>query len=201
MKKIAFLFALLIASIGLVACNQQKEVVKEKPPVTEPNGENPSTPNEPVTQEPKGENPSSPNEPDSQEPKGENPSSPNKPVTQEPKGENPSSPNKPDSQKPEKKVYQNEVFKDVVVTETSDKITITGKAQVFEGVFQYALYDGDKVVKESNYQTEGAPAWGKFEITFEKGLVPTGNAKLELFVYSAKDGSKIDTLKIPIPKP
>lgn len=185
MKKIAYLFAILIASIGLVSCNQQKEVVKEKPPVTEPKGENPSTPNEPVTQEPKGENPSSPN----------------KPVTQEPKGENPSSPNKPDSEKPEKKIYQNDVFKDVVVTETSDKITITGKAQVFEGVFQYALYDGDKVVKESNYQTDGAPAWGEFKITFSKGLVPSGNTTFELFVYSAKDGSKIDTLKIPIPKP
>ncbi|MEH6907772.1 Gmad2 immunoglobulin-like domain-containing protein [Neobacillus drentensis] len=185
MKKIVYLFAILIASIGLVSCNQQKEVVKEKPPVTEPKGENPSTPNEPVTQEPKGENPSTPNEP----------------VTQEPKGENPSSPSKPDSQEPEKKIFQNDVFKDVVVTETSDKITITGKAQVFEGVFQYALYDGDKVVKESNYQTDGAPAWGEFEITFSKGLVPSGNTTFELFVYSAKDGSKIDTLKIPIPKP
>ncbi|WP_066363151.1 Gmad2 immunoglobulin-like domain-containing protein [Neobacillus drentensis] len=184
MKKIVYLFAILIASIGLVACNQQKEVVKEKPPVSKPKGENPSSPNGPVTKEPKGENPSTPNEPD----------------VQEPKGENPSTPNEPDKQKPEKKVYHNEVFKDVVVTKTSDKITITGKAQVFEGVFQYALYDGDKVVKESNYQTSGAPAWGEFEITFDKGLITTGNATFELFVYSAKDGSKIDTLKIPISK-
>lgn len=185
MKKIAYLFALLIASIGLVACNQQEEVVKEKPPVTEPKGENPSSPKEPVTQKPNGENPSGPKEP----------------VTQEPKGENPTSPKEPVSQEPEKKIFQNEVFKDVVVTEMPDKITVTGKAQVFEGVFQYALYDGGKVVKESNYQKAGAPAWGAFKITFEKGLVTSGNAKFELFVYSAKDGSKINTLKIPIPKP
>ncbi|MBT2730936.1 Gmad2 immunoglobulin-like domain-containing protein [Bacillus sp. ISL-75] len=153
MKKIAYLFAIIIASMGLAACNQQQDVVKEKPPVTEPKGENPSKPDKPVTPE------------------------------------------------PEQKVYQNEVFKDVVVTETSDTLTITGKAQVFEGVFQYALYDGEKVVKESNYQTEGAPAWGEFEITIEKGLVSSKNAKFELFVYSAKDGSKINTLEIPISKP
>lgn len=72
------------------------------------------------------------------------------------------------------------------------------KAQVFEGVFQYALYNGENVVKEGNYQTEGAPAWGEFEITFDKGLVSTNTSKLELFVYSAKDGSKINTLEIPL---
>jgi hypothetical protein len=68
-------------------------------------------------------------------------------------------------------------------------------------VFQYAIYDGEKVLKENNYQTDGAPAWGEFEITFEKELVATTNTKFQLFVYSAKDGSKIDTLEIPLPKP
>ena len=123
-----------------------------------------------------------------------------KPPVTEPNEENTSNPDEPVINEPEEKVYQNEVFKNVVVTETTDSIIVTGKAQVFEGVFQYALYDGEKVVKESNYQTAGAPAWGDFEITFEKDLVSTNTMKLELFVYSAKDGSKINTLEIPIPK-
>jgi len=123
-----------------------------------------------------------------------------KPPVTEPNEENTSNPDEPVINEPEEKVYQNEVFKNVVVTETTDSIIVTGKAQVFEGVFQYALYDGEKVVKESNYQTAGAPAWGDFEITFEKDLVSTNTMKLELFVYSAKDGSKINTLDIPIPK-
>ncbi|MFL6560416.1 MAG: Gmad2 immunoglobulin-like domain-containing protein, partial [Bacillus sp. (in: firmicutes)] len=151
MKKIAYLLAILVATMCLAACNQKQEVVKEKPPVAKPIEEHPSKPDEPV------------------------------PV------------------QPEEKVYQNEVFKDVVVKETADTIIVTGKAQVFEGVFQYALYDGDKVVKESNYQTAGAPAWGDFEIMFDKALVTTNSFTLELFVYSAKDGSKINTLEIPIP--
>ncbi|WP_051633762.1 Gmad2 immunoglobulin-like domain-containing protein [Bacillus sp. UNC41MFS5] len=150
MKKMNYLFSLLLVSMGLAACTPQQDVVNEKPPVSEPDGENPSKPNGPVSEEPVEE------------------------------------------------VYHNEVFKDVVVTEKANTIIVTGKAQVFEGVFQYALYDGEKVVKEGNYQTEGAPAWGGFEITFAKELVSTDTSKLELFVYSAKDGSKINTLEIPI---
>jgi hypothetical protein len=119
------------------------------------------------------------------------------PSVNEPKEENPTKPEEPISEEPEERVYQNKVFKEVVVTETADEIIVTGKAQVFEGVFQYALYEGEVLLKENFYQTDGAPAWGEFEITFEKESV----TKIELFVYSAKDGSKVDTLEIPIPKP
>lgn len=180
-KKIVFLFALFIATLGLTACNQKPEVVKEKPTISEPNQEKP-----PIT-EPSGEKPptTEPNE--------------EKPLITKPSGEKPSNPEKPVSDVPVEKVYHNDVFKDVIVTKTADTIIVKGKAQVFEGVFQYALYDGEKVVKESNYQTDGAPAWGEFEIILEKKLVSTNNAKFELFVYSAKDGSKVNTLEIPIP--
>ncbi|WHY64495.1 Gmad2 immunoglobulin-like domain-containing protein [Neobacillus sp. SuZ13] len=150
MKKMTYLFSLWLVTMGLAACTPKQEMINEKPPVTEPDGENPSNPNGPVSEE------------------------------------------------PEEEVYHNEVFKDVVVTKKADAIIVTGKAQVFEGVFQYALYNGENVVKEGNYQTEGAPAWGEFEITFDKGLVSTNTSKLELFVYSAKDGSKINTLEIPL---
>lgn len=160
MKRIAYLFAIFMAVIGLVACNQQQETVKEKPSVIEPK--------------------------DVKEP--DNGKEPEKEVVEEEEEENPQA----------DQVYQNEVFKDVVVTETDDEFIVTGKAQVFEGVFQYALYDGEKVVKESNYQTDGAPAWGEFKITFKKELLSTNSAKFELFVYSAKDGAKVNTLEIPI---
>jgi predicted small lipoprotein YifL len=98
----------------------------------------------------------------------------------------------------ETKVYKNEVFKDVVVSESAGQFVVTGKAQVFEGVFQYKLHDGDKVLLEDRYQTAGAPAWGDFKISFEKSLVSSNHVLLELFVYSAKDSSKINVLEIPI---
>ncbi|MCA1060240.1 Gmad2 immunoglobulin-like domain-containing protein [Rossellomorea aquimaris] len=93
--------------------------------------------------------------------------------------------------------YENDSFKEVVVTQSEDEIIVTGKAQVFEGVFQYALYNGEIVLAEDHYQTEGAPAWGEFTLTFKNDLVTKNEMKLELFFYSAKDGAKTNILEIP----
>ncbi len=122
-----------------------------------------------------------------------------KPAVEEPAKEEPAV-EKPAQPAPETKVYHNEAFKDVVVSESGGQFVVTGKAQVFEGVFQYKLSDGDKVLLEDHYQTAGAPAWGDFNITFGKNLISGNDAVFELFVYSAKDGSKINVLEVPIEK-
>ncbi|MDR4889560.1 Gmad2 immunoglobulin-like domain-containing protein [Fredinandcohnia sp. QZ13] len=100
----------------------------------------------------------------------------------------------------EEKVYQNKIFKDVKVSEMDNQMVITGKAQVFEGVFDYALYDGEDKLLEDHYQTVGAPSWGDFEIKIDKTTIaqPKNEVRLELFVYSAKDGSKENILNIPL---
>ncbi|WP_180271161.1 Gmad2 immunoglobulin-like domain-containing protein [Fredinandcohnia onubensis] len=100
----------------------------------------------------------------------------------------------------EEKVYQNKIFKDVKVSETDNEFVFTGKAQVFEGVFDYAVYDGEENLFENHYQTVGAPSWGDFEIPIEKELIANAknDARFELFVYSAKDGSKENVLTIPL---
>ncbi|MFC0471449.1 Gmad2 immunoglobulin-like domain-containing protein [Halalkalibacter kiskunsagensis] len=175
MKKMAYLLAILTTTVSLVACSQQeegKELERENTSVTVPEDAEEIT--EVVVEENK---------------------------EQKPKDESKTNPVEPDSNRPDETVYYNEVFKDVVVAESEDEMIVTGKAQVFEGVFQYALYDGEEVLLEYYYQTDGAPNWGEFEINFEKELVSTIEAKFELFVYSAKDGSKVNTLEIIIPKP
>lgn len=98
----------------------------------------------------------------------------------------------------EDKQYENEVFKEVVVSKSNGGITVKGKARVFEGVFQYAVVSGSETLLENHYQTDGAPAWGSFEISIGKELLAKEEVSFELFVYSAKDGSKTDTLRIPI---
>ncbi len=102
----------------------------------------------------------------------------------------------------EEKVYHNKIFKDVKVSETDNEIKITGKAQVFEGVFDYALYDGEEKLLEDHYQTVGAPSWGDFDIPIDKKVISQSKneIRIELFVYSAKDGSKEDILNIPLSK-
>ena len=77
-------------------------------------------------------------------------------------------------------------------------VVVKGKARVFEGVFQYAVISGTEILLENHYQTDGAPAWGNFEISIDKELLTKEEVSFELFVYSAKDGSKTDVLTIPI---
>ncbi|PAE31786.1 Gmad2 immunoglobulin-like domain-containing protein [Bacillus sp. 7884-1] len=96
------------------------------------------------------------------------------------------------------KQYQNEVFKEVTVSKSDGEALVKGKARVFEGVFQYAVISGTEILQENHYQTDGAPAWGSFEITIDKELLTKEEVTIELFVYSAKDGSKTDILTIPI---
>ncbi|MEH7180959.1 Gmad2 immunoglobulin-like domain-containing protein [Neobacillus vireti] len=98
----------------------------------------------------------------------------------------------------ENKQYGNEVFNEVTVLKTGDQVVVKGKARVFEGVFQYAVISGTEILRANHYQTDGAPAWGNFEITIEKELLAKDNVSMELFVYSAKDGSKTNILTIPI---
>lgn len=97
----------------------------------------------------------------------------------------------------EDKHYENETFKEVVIT-VNEKIIVTGKAQVFEGVFQYAIVAEGEILTEGHYQTDGAPAWGNFELTFEKELAEKEGATLELFFFSPKDGAKTNVLEIPL---
>jgi hypothetical protein len=101
-------------------------------------------------------------------------------------------------EKDEVKQYQNDAFKEVKITEMDDHIIVTGKARVFEGVFQYAIVSDGTVIKQDNYQTDGAPAWGDFAIPIKKELAAKEGTQIQLFVYSAKDGSKINILEIPI---
>jgi hypothetical protein len=96
------------------------------------------------------------------------------------------------------KQYQNEVFKEVTVSKSNGEATLKGKARVFEGVFQFAVISGTEIVQEDHYQTDGAPAWGSFEITINKEFLTSEEVSIELFVYSAKDGSKTDVLTIPL---
>lgn len=99
----------------------------------------------------------------------------------------------------ENKQFGNDVFKEVSVSTLEDgSIVLKGKARVFEGVFQYAVVSGTEILLENNYQTEGAPAWGHFDITIDKEYLTKEKVSIELFVYSAKDGAKADILTIQI---
>ncbi|WP_010676530.1 Gmad2 immunoglobulin-like domain-containing protein [Bacillus timonensis] len=181
MKKIICYIAILSIAIFLASCNQNDQTQKED--------------NEHVNET---EQPAENNNNDTTNEEN------NDEATQEEEkngvGENEQSTENDVTPTSEDKVYQNKIFKDVKVSEKDNQLVITGKAQVFEGVFDYAVYDGEEKLLEKNYQTVGAPSWGDFEIQIEKNLIANAKneARFELFVYSAKDGSKENVLPIPL---
>src|SRR3954452_1541149 len=147
MKKAALLLTLLLILFGVSACSQEDETSESSngtPNVTE-NGKikEPS-----VAENEKNETPSTTEDEDED---SEAPS-----INEE-------LPNELD----EEKQYENDSFKEVRVTENGEEVIVKGKARVFEGVFQYSIVSGTDKLLENYHQTDGAPAWGEFELTFD----------------------------------
>ncbi|MHA6483527.1 Gmad2 immunoglobulin-like domain-containing protein [Paenibacillus sp. strain BS8-2] len=78
---------------------------------------------------------------------------------------------------------------------------MSGEARVFEAVMNYTVEDGHNYLLEGHHMVaEGAPAWSPFAIDIE--IPPAqqpvnGTLMLELFEYSAKDGSRVNVLSVP----
>lgn len=98
-------------------------------------------------------------------------------------------------------LYQNETFKDVMLNKTGETTyNVTGKARVFEAVYHYLVKDGNIVVTDGHGTTDaGAPEFGNFSFTVDvKKKVATEALYLILFEVSAKDGSRINELPVPL---
>ncbi|WP_221566862.1 Gmad2 immunoglobulin-like domain-containing protein [Alkalihalobacillus sp. TS-13] len=99
-------------------------------------------------------------------------------------------------------LIENEVFKiaSPLPNQTvNEEFVFKGKARVFEANFQYELKDGETVL-ESDFITasEGAPGWGDFERVITVPETVDSKLILKVFVSSAKDGSEINVLEIPL---
>ena len=81
-----------------------------------------------------------------------------------------------------------------------DRIVVRGLARVFEATVQYEFEDGHYVLdKGFTTASEGAPGWGEFEFTInldEKTFIGLG--KVVIYEESAKDGSRLHELHIPV---
>lgn len=96
---------------------------------------------------------------------------------------------------------ENQAFQNVQVTEPQIQYLIQGEARVWEAVFHYRVKSGNEVLAKGNKMaSKGAPEWGAFslDIRLAKSQVKGKNLQLELFEKSAKDGSEINKLTIPL---
>lgn len=84
-------------------------------------------------------------------------------------------------------------------TEVTDRVVIRGLARTFEATVQYELEDGHFILAEGFVTaSEGAPGWGEFEIVIEFDKPTSDSGMVILFEESAKDGSRINEIKIPL---
>ncbi|MEK9156779.1 MAG: Gmad2 immunoglobulin-like domain-containing protein [Patescibacteria group bacterium] len=80
-------------------------------------------------------------------------------------------------------------------------LTIVGQARVFEAVFHYRVTDDARVVLAEGHAMADAPDTGEFGsftvlVNYDEPTVPGG--VVEVFSYSAKDGSEQDMVRIPV---
>ncbi|MEQ7052794.1 Gmad2 immunoglobulin-like domain-containing protein [Paenibacillaceae sp. P-4] len=97
---------------------------------------------------------------------------------------------------------QAKMFRDTKVVSSSVVYTIKGEARVFEGNYNYAVKQGNKVVaKGFGTATKGGPEWGTFT---QKISVPVSKLSgkqsltIELFEIDEATGKKINSVVIPV---
>jgi hypothetical protein len=84
-------------------------------------------------------------------------------------------------------------------TEVKDRIVVRGLARVYEATILYEFEDGHYILDEGfTTASNGAPEWGEFEIIIELDDAADYSGRVILFEESAKDGSRINELKIPV---
>ncbi len=80
-------------------------------------------------------------------------------------------------------------------------LKVSGKARVFENQFNYRVVSRDTVVKEGQVSAQAKDTGEYGDFTIKITALPSsvsGQITVQLFDYSAKDGSMIDLVELPL---
>lgn len=92
-----------------------------------------------------------------------------------------------------------QIFEPAPGSRVKNQIIVRGLARTYEGTVLYEFEDGYYILAEGfTTASEGAPGWGEFEIIIELDTVANYSGRVILFEESAKDGSRINELQIPV---
>ena len=83
----------------------------------------------------------------------------------------------------------------------TNPITVTGQARVFENTFNYILKDANGTKLVESYSMTDAPdagIFGNYTLKIPVPLNASKNLVIEVFEYSAKDGSVINLVQVPV---
>ncbi|QNO14067.1 Gmad2 immunoglobulin-like domain-containing protein [Alkalicella caledoniensis] len=103
-------------------------------------------------------------------------------------------------------VLENNAFKiyETQLDEVEGRLIVRGLARVFEATIQYEFEDGHYLFDKGFVTaSEGAPGWGEFEIVLglENVVNYSGVGTVIIYEESAKDGSRLHELHIPVEIP
>ncbi|WP_280770847.1 Gmad2 immunoglobulin-like domain-containing protein [Salipaludibacillus daqingensis] len=91
------------------------------------------------------------------------------------------------------------IYEPAADSEVKGEIVVRGLARVYEGTVSYEFEDGHYILDEGfTTASAGGPGWGEFEIVIELDDVVDYSGRVILFEESAKDGSKLHELIIPV---
>jgi len=81
-----------------------------------------------------------------------------------------------------------------------NSLHVTGLANTYEATFQVQLVDatGRMVVDHYVMATAGTGTWGTFDASFPYTTSATGSGKVVVFEISAKDGSHVNEVDVPL---
>ena len=80
-----------------------------------------------------------------------------------------------------------------------DPVRVCGIGTGFEGQFSARVRDGHGAqIAQVPVRAGGTGIWGNFDITLAVGVPPTPQGTLEVFGVSAKDGSELSKVVVPI---
>ncbi|WP_234405565.1 Gmad2 immunoglobulin-like domain-containing protein [Paenibacillus sp. IHBB 10380] len=103
------------------------------------------------------------------------------------------------------KTRNNKVFHNIKLTpatKTTIEYTVTGQASVFEGTYQYAVKQGERViVKGFGTASQGGPEWGTISQTIsipKSKLYDKQSLTLELFEIDAESGAVVNKQTVPL---
>ena len=79
---------------------------------------------------------------------------------------------------------------------------VNGLANTFEGALAVRVLDaaGNTVHEEPVQATCGSGCWGEFGVGIGSDLIVPGESAVQLFTYSAEDGSVTESIIVPIPE-
>ena len=93
------------------------------------------------------------------------------------------------------------IFLTEPLIEVDGAYAVVGRSNTFEAMLALRVIDGaGNTVHEQPVQaTSGSGIWGDFGVQVASDLVTPGETSIQLFEYSAEDGTMVNVITVPIP--